>query len=144
MLNARTGHAFHLIDEEHILGERRCFSSSDRLIFSLLSAIGGFDDNGNGVLEIERYCIETDQWTILSSIPGTTAKTWPQSIGLVERRLYVSVFHTTNTFMVMQEAHFYDIDHQQWISAPVIHERARYCATVQLRLETKRFQPLSQ
>jgi hypothetical protein len=33
----------------------------------------------------------------------------------------------------MQEGYFFDLDTQQWLKAPVVHERARYCPTVQLR-----------
>ncbi|CAF1510725.1 unnamed protein product [Rotaria magnacalcarata] len=113
MLNARTTHAFHVFDEKII-------------------AIGGFDDDGNGMLSIESYDTHCDQWTILTSIPGAVSKTWPQSLGTVGRRIYVSVFHTTNSFIVMQEGYFFDLDTQRWIKAPVVHERARYCPTVQL------------
>jgi hypothetical protein len=100
-------------------------------------AIGGFDDDGNGMLSIESYDIQCDQWTILTSIPGAISKTWPQSLGTVNRRIYISVFHTSNSFIVMQEGYFYDLDTQQWIKAPVVHERARYCPTVQLRFPKK-------
>lgn len=95
-------------------------------------AIGGFDDDGNGMLSIESYDIYFDQWTIITSIPGAVSKTWPQSLGTVGRRIYISVFHTSNSFIVMQEGYFFDLDNQQWIKAPVVHERARYCPTVQL------------
>ncbi|CAF4378644.1 unnamed protein product, partial [Rotaria sordida] len=64
-------------------------------------------------------------------------KTWPQSLGTVNRRIYISVFHTSNSFIVMQEGYFFDFDTQQWIKAPVVHERARYCPTVQLRFPKK-------
>jgi hypothetical protein len=101
---------------------------------SLILAIGGFDDDGNGMLSIESYDIYCDQWTIITSIPGAISKTWPQSLGTVSRRIYISVFHTSNSFMVMQEGYFFDLDSQQWIKAPVVHERARYCPTIQLRL----------
>ena len=85
------------------------------------------------MLSIESYDIHSDQWTIITSIPGARSKTWPQSLGTVGRRIYISVFHTSNSFIVMQEGYFYDIDNQQWIKAPIVHERARYCPTVQLR-----------
>ncbi|CAF2948015.1 unnamed protein product [Rotaria sp. Silwood2] len=114
MLNARTTHAFHIFDEK-------------------ILAIGGFDDDGNGMLSIESYDIHCDQWTILTSIPGAVSKTWPQSLGTVGRRIYISVFHTSNSFIVMQEGYFFDLDTQRWVKAPVVHERARYCPTVQLR-----------
>ncbi|CAF3475681.1 unnamed protein product [Rotaria sp. Silwood1] len=118
MLNARTTHAFHIFDDK-------------------ILAIGGFDDDGNGMLSIESYDIHSDQWTILTSIPGAISKTWPQSLGTVNRRIYISVFHTSNSFIVMQEGYFFDLDTQQWIKAPVVHERARYCPTVQLRFPKK-------
>ncbi|CAF1979589.1 unnamed protein product [Rotaria magnacalcarata] len=118
MLNARTTHAFHLFDEK-------------------ILAIGGFDDDGNGMLSVESYDIHCDQWTILTSIPGAISKTWPQSLGTVHRQIYISVFHTSNSFIVMQEGYFFDLDIQQWIKAPVVHERARYCPTVQLRFPKK-------
>ena len=109
-------------------------------------AIGGFDDDGNGMLSIESYDVHSDQWTILTSIPGAISKTWPQSLGTVGRRIYISVFHTSNSFIVMQEGYFFDLDSQQWIKAPVVHERARYCPTVQLRFAKnllRSIQPLS-
>lgn len=85
------------------------------------------------MLSIESYDIKCDQWTILTSIPGAVSKTWPQSIGTVGRLIYISVFHTSNSFIVMQEGYFFDLDNQRWVKAPVVHERARYCPTVQLR-----------
>ena len=85
------------------------------------------------MLSIESYNISCDQWTIITSIPGAISKTWPQSLGTVGRRIYISVFHTSNSFIVMQEGYFFDLDTQQWLKAPVVHERARYCPTVQLR-----------
>jgi hypothetical protein len=85
------------------------------------------------MLSIESYDIYCDQWTIITSIPGAISKTWPQSLGTVGRRVYISVFHTSNSFIVMQEGYFFDLDTQQWLKAPVVHERARYCPTVQLR-----------
>ena len=131
MLNARTTHAFHIFDDK-ILGKslpiHRHWSHT-----VVLLAIGGFDDDGNGMLSIESYDIHADQWSILTLIPGAISKTWPQSLGTVHRRLYISVFHTTNTFIVMQEGYFFDLDTEEWIKAPVIHDRARYCPTVQLR-----------
>jgi len=89
------------------------------------------------MLSIESYDIHCNQWTILTSIPGAISKTWPQSLGTVSRRIYISVFHTSNSFMVMQEGYFFDLDTQKWIKAPVVHERARYCPTVQLRIPKK-------
>ena len=85
------------------------------------------------MLSIESYDLQCNQWTILTSIPGAVSKTWPQSICIVDRRIYISVFHTSNSFIVMQEGYFFDLDSQQWMSASVVHERARYCPTVQLR-----------
>lgn len=85
------------------------------------------------MLSIESYDIHADQWTIITSIPGAVSKTWPQSLGTVDRRIYISVFHTSNSFIVMQEGYFFDLNTQQWSKAPVVHERARYCPTVQLR-----------
>ena len=109
---------------------------------SFFKAIGGFDDDGNGMLSIESYNIHCDQWTILTSIPGAISKTWPQSLGTVGRYIYISVFHTSNSFMVMQEGYFFDLDTQQWRKAPVIHERARYCPTVQLRFSKNLIQSI--
>ena len=106
-----------------------------------LLAIGGFDDDGNGMLSIESYDVQCNQWTILTSIPGAISKTWPQSLGTVDRRIYISVFHTSNSFIVMQEGYFFDLEQQQWLKAPVVHERARYCPTVQLRFP-KHFAPV--
>lgn len=131
MLNARTTHAFHLFDDK-ILG-KAFFHLYFQTIFSSYSAIGGFDDDGNGMLSIESYDIQSDQWTILTSIPGAVSKTWPQSLGTVGRYIYISVFHTSNSFIVMQEGYFFNLDTKQWTKAPVVHERARYCPTVQLR-----------
>lgn len=111
-------------------------------LFSLL-AIGGFDDDGNGMLSIESYDVRSDQWTILTSIPGAISKTWPQSLGTVGRRIYISVFHTSNSFIVMQEGYFFDLDTHQWVKAPVVHERARYCPTVQLRFSKSLLKMLS-
>ena len=138
MLDARTTHAYHMFDDK-ILGKLVCWRKSGPTIASvrLIVAIGGFDDDGNGMLSIESYDIHNDQWTILTSIPGAISKTWPQSLGIVHRLIYISVFHTSNSFIVMQEGYFFDLDTKQWLKAPVVHERARYCPTVQLRL-TKR------
>ena len=132
MLNARTTHAFHVFDNK-ILGKQNLNFPFQIYSHALYLAIGGFDDDGNGMLSIESYDIQSDQWTILTSIPGAISKTWPQSLGTVGRRIYISVFHTSNSFMVMQEGYFFDLETQQWIKAPVVHERARYCPTVQLR-----------
>ncbi|CAF1574355.1 unnamed protein product, partial [Didymodactylos carnosus] len=114
MLSARTTHNMTVVDQK-------------------ILAIGGFDDDGNGMLSIESYDVKNDQWTILTNIPGAVSKTWPQSSGAVGRRIYISVFHTSNSFIVMQEGYYYNLDEQKWIKAPVVHERARYCPTVQLR-----------
>ncbi|CAF0743658.1 unnamed protein product [Didymodactylos carnosus] len=114
MLSARTTHNMTVFDQR-------------------ILAIGGFDDDGNGMLSIESYDVKNDQWTILTNIPGAISKTWPQSLGTVGRRIYISVFHTSNSFIVMQEGYYYNLDEQKWIKAPVVHERARYCPTVQLR-----------
>ncbi len=94
------------------------------------------------MLSIESYDIHCDQWSILTSIPGAISKTWPQSLGTVNRHIYISVFHTSNSFIVMQEGYFYDLDTQQWIKAPVVHERARYCPTVQLQFPGKMLKSL--
>jgi len=96
-------------------------------------AIGGFDEDGHGMLSIESYDVKNNQWTILTNVPGAVSKTWPQSLGTVGRRIYISVFHTSNSFVVVQEGYYYNIDDQKWVKAPVVHERARYCPTVQLR-----------
>lgn len=117
-------------------------TSIDTHYVVVLLAIGGFDDDGNGMLSIESYDIQADQWSILTVIPGAISKTWPQSLGTVHRRLYISVFHTTNSFIVMQEGYFFDLDTEQWIKAPVIHDRARYCPTVQLRFPKNMLQSL--
>ena len=138
MLNARTTHAFHIFDER-ILGKTPVNQRS-RSLFPL--AIGGFDDDGNGMLSIESYDVHCDQWTILTSIPGAISKTWPQSLGTVGRRIYISVFHTSNSFIVMQEGYFFDFTTRQWSKAPVVHERARYCPTVQLRFPRNVFKSL--
>lgn len=100
-------------------------------------AIGGFDDEGNGMLSIESYDIQSNQWTIFTSIPGAISKTWPQSLGVVNRRIYVSVFHTSNSFMVMQEGYFFHFDTCQWTKAPILHERARYSPTIELQFPRK-------
>lgn len=94
------------------------------------------------MLSIESYDIQSDQWTILTSIPGAISKTWPQSVGTVNRWIYISVFHTSNSFIVMQEGFFFDLDNQQWRKAPVVHERARYCPTVQLQFSKKIMQSI--
>ena len=60
------------------------------------------------MLSIESYGYSvSDQWTILTSIPGALSKTWPQSLGIVSRRIYISVFHTSNSFIVMQEGYYF-------------------------------------
>ena len=65
---------------------------SNQMIISHL--FSGFDDAGNGILSIESYDIKLDQWTIITSAPGTMSKTWPQSLGFINNRFYISVFHT--------------------------------------------------
>lgn len=92
--------------------------------------LGGFDDAGNGILNIEAYSIKDDQWSIVTSIPGKMSKTWPQSLGVLSNtRLYISVFTTPNTFKITQKGYYYDIKTNEWSDAPVIAERARYCPT---------------
>ena len=102
-------------------------------------AYGGFDDAGNGVLSIDRYDIKNDQWSSMSSVPGTISKTWPQSIGILNERFYMSVFHTPSTFKIVQKGYFYDIVQDEWIDAPVINEKARYCHTSTLIFPRKIF-----
>jgi len=93
-------------------------------------ALGGFDDAGNGILSIESYDIEKNQWSVLTYIPGKISKTWPQSIGVFNNsRFYISVFTTPNTFKIVQKGYYYDIKSNIWSEAPVIAERARYCPT---------------
>lgn len=94
--------------------------------------IGGFDDAGNGILSIEQYNIEHDQWSILTNIPGSISKTWPQSLGVINSKFYISIFHTPNTFKIMQKAYYYDLITNIWSEAPVAHDKSRYCPTCQL------------
>jgi hypothetical protein len=111
MLTARTTHQITAIDGR-------------------IYALGGFDDAGNGILNIEAYDIRQDQWSIITSIPGKISKTWPQSIGVFnDSRFYISVFTTPNTFKIVQKGYYYDIKSNVWTEAPVIAERARYCPT---------------
>jgi hypothetical protein len=93
---------------------------------------GGFDDAGNGILSIDRYDVGLNQWSVLTLAPGSVSKTWPQSIGLLNGRFYVSVFHTPNTFKIMQKGYYFDLNTGMWTDAPVIIERARYCPTCTL------------
>jgi N-acetylneuraminic acid mutarotase len=93
---------------------------------------GGFDDSGNGILSIDKYDIVNDQWSLLTLAPGSMSKTWPQSIGMLNGRFYVSVFHTPSTFKIMQKGYYFDLNTCEWSDAPVINERARYCPTCTL------------
>jgi hypothetical protein len=106
-------------------------------------AIGGFDDDDNGILSIESYDIHTNQWTILTSIPGMPSQTWSQSIGVVNRCLYISVCHKKNPYVVTREGYFFDLNTEKWSKAPVIHDRARHCTTVQFRFSKKSLQTVS-
>ncbi len=99
------------------------------VINNLIYVLGGFDDAGNGILSIEAYNIDKDQWSVVTSIPGVLSKTWPQSLGILSDRFYISVFTTPNTFKIMQKGYFYDLNTNVWTEAPVINERARYCPT---------------
>jgi hypothetical protein len=56
----------------------------------------------------------------------------PQSIGIINRKFYMSVFHTPNTFKIMQKGYYYDLNTGLWSEGPVINERARYCPTSNL------------
>lgn len=98
-------------------------------INDLIYLFGGFDEAGNGVLSIESYDIKTDQWSFVTSIPGIPGKTWPQSLGVLSNRFYISVFTTPNTFKIIQKGYYYDIETNLWSEGPVINERARYCPT---------------
>lgn len=119
MLIARTTHQFSVVDDS-------------------IYVYGGFDDAGNGILSIDRYNIATDQWSLVTLAPGSISRTWPQSIGFMKSRdnessaFYVSVFHTSNTFRIMQKGYFYHLSTCKWTEAPVIGERARYCPTCTL------------
>ncbi len=99
--------------------------------------IGGFDDTGNGILTIESYDIKSDQWTIVTQAPGLLSKTWPQCLGVLNNKFYISVFHTPNTFKIMQKGYYYDLSTNVWSEAPVISERARYCPTCCLAFPRK-------
>lgn len=111
LLSARTTHQIAVVDD-------------------CIYTLGGFDDAGNGILNIEAYSIKNDQWSIVTSIPGKISKTWPQSLGVLSNsRLYISVFTTPNTFKITQKGYYYDIITNVWSDAPVIAERARYCPT---------------
>jgi len=98
-------------------------------INGLIYLFGGFDEAGNGVLSIESYDIKNDQWSFVTSIPGVVSKTWPQSLGILNNRFYISVFTTPNTFKIIQKGYYYDIETNLWSEGPVINERARYCPT---------------
>lgn len=98
----------------------------------LIFVFGGFDEAGNGVLSIESYSIKNDQWTNVTSIPGALSKTWPQSLGYINNKFYISVFTTPNTFKIIQKGYYYDIETNLWSEGPVINERARYCPTCSL------------
>ena len=73
-----------------------------------LYVLGGFDVAGNGILSVESYDIKNDQWTVITSTPGTISRTWPQCLGSINGRLYISVFHTSNVFKIMQKGNFFD------------------------------------
>lgn len=103
----------------------------------LIYVYGGFDDAGNGILSIESYDTQTDQWSLVTSAPGSLSKTWPQSLGFINGKFYISVFHTPNTFKIMQKGYYYDIKTNVWSEAPVINERARYCPTCSLAFPSK-------
>lgn len=120
MLTARTTHQLTVCN--------------DRMI-----VIGGFDDAGNGILSIEMYDHIADQWSVLTNIPGSLSKTWPQSLGVLAEgtRFYVGVFHTPNTFKITQKGYYYDLNSNIWSEAPVVHERARYCLTCCLSFPSK-------
>jgi hypothetical protein len=113
MLSPRTNHQLYLVEDS---------------IYSL----GGFDDTGNGILTVEAYNIKLNQWSKISSMPGLTTKTWPQSLGLIKDRFYISAFHTTGSFKIIQKGYFYDLVSKQWCQAPVICEKARYSLTCNL------------
>lgn len=102
-------------------------------INDLIYSIGGFDDAGNGILSVEAFSPITNQWSTVTSVPGTISKTWPQCLGVSNSRLYISVFHTPfNTFEIKQKAYYYDFKLDIWSDAPVINEKARYCTTCAL------------
>jgi len=107
------------------------------VINDLIYVLGGFDDAGNGILSIEAYDVNKDQWFTVTAIPGDISKTWPQSLGIFTDRFYISVFTTPNTFKIMQKGFFYDTNTNVWSEAPVINERARYCPTACLAFPTK-------
>lgn len=102
-----------------------------------LYVYGGFDDAGNGILSIESYNIQTNQWTLVTSVPGVASKTWPQSLGFINGKFYISVFHTPNTFRIMQKGYSFDLSTNMWNEAPVINERGRYCPTCSLSFPRK-------
>ena len=103
------------------------------IVNGLIYVIGGFDDSGNGILSIEAYDIKTNQWSVMTSVPGVVSKTWPQCIGFVNDRFYISVFQTPlNPFKIKQNAYYYDVNNKTWSNAPVIDEKARYCLTCPL------------
>jgi N-acetylneuraminic acid mutarotase len=119
MLTARTTHQIAVCEERIIV-------------------IGGFDDAGNGILSIESYDTTRDQWSIITNIPGSLSKTWPQSVGVLNgTKFYISVFHTPNTFKIMQKGYYYDLETNIWSEAPVVYERARYCPTCSLTFPRK-------
>lgn len=119
MLTARTTHQIAVCN--------------DRII-----VIGGFDDTGNGILSIESYDSINDQWSVITNIPGSISKTWPQSVGVLNgTKFYISVFHTPNTFKIIQKGYFYDLKSNIWSDAPVVHERSRYCPTCCLSFPRK-------
>lgn len=93
---------------------------------------GGFDDAGNGILSIESYNVQTNQWSLITSAPGSISKTWPQSLGFLNGKFYISAFLTPNTFKIMQKGYYYDVESNVWSEAPVINEKARYSPTCAL------------
>jgi hypothetical protein len=109
------------------------------VINDFIYVYGGFDDAGNGILNIDCYDIQLNQWSLVTSAPGSLSKTWPQSIGLLSGKFYMSVFHTPNTFKIMQKGYYYLIDKGEWVDAPVINEKARYCPTCTLAFPRRIF-----
>ena len=107
------------------------------IVNGVIYVLGGFDDAGNGILSIESYNIKNDEWSVVTSVPGTISKTWPQSLGILNGRLYISVFTTPNTFKIVQKGFYYDISSNIWTEAPIINERARYCPTCCLAFPRK-------
>ena len=118
MLKARTTHQLGVINDQ-------------------IYVFGGFDEAGNGILSIDRYDIDTNQWTQLTIVPGVVSKTWPQSIGILNDRFYMSVFFTQIKCRILQRGFFYNMKTKEWTDAPVINEQARYCHTCTLTFPRK-------